>query len=283
MANQIAIRALTRPGDIVLAGEHAHVLRYESGAAAAFSGIQIQTLGQGGFFDEQELRAAILPPDVHNAPATALAIENTHNVSGGRVWPAELLRRVLETARDRGLRVHIDGARLFNAACASGDEPSQIAALADTVCFCLSKGLGAPVGSLICGDEDLVVEMRRSRKMFGGGMRQAGILAAAGLYALDHNVERLREDHANARALAEGLAALGLDVGEPPETNIVVFGVAEGRFSAVADAPTFSHLARERGVWINPMDRRQLRAVTHIDVPGPRIAEVLDRIRSFLQ
>jgi threonine aldolase len=283
MANQIAIRAQTRPGDVVLAGEGAHVLRYESGAAAAFSGVQIETVGRGGFFDDAELRAAIPYRDIHEAPASLVALENTHNVSGGRVWPGELHRRVVEAARERGLRVHLDGARIFNAACASGEEPARIAAGADTVSFCLSKGLGAPVGSLVCGDRERVEEMRRVRKMFGGGMRQAGILAAAGLYALDHHVARLPEDHANARALAAGLAELGLEVERAPETNILVFGVPERRFRDVPDAPAFSRLARAHDVWINPIDRRRLRAVTHIDVPQPRIAEALDRIRSFLR
>jgi len=281
MANQIAIRALTRPGDVVLAGEHAHVLRYESGAAAAFSGVQIQTVGTGGLFDVEDLRRAIPVPDVHHAPATAVALENTHNVSGGRVWPAEQLARVVEAARERGLRVHLDGARIFNAACASGVEASRIAAGTDSVSFCLSKGLGAPVGSLVCADADRVVEMRRLRKMFGGGMRQAGILAAAGLHALDHNVERLREDHENARALARGLAAIGLDLPQAPETNIVVFGVPEGRFRGIPDAPAFSRRARERDVRINPVDRRRLRAVTHIDVSRSQIESALEIVRSL--
>jgi threonine aldolase len=283
MANQIAIRAQTRPGDVVLTGEGAHVLLYESGGAAALSGVQIETVGRGGFFDGAERLAAMPPRDIHKAPATLVALENTHNVSGGRVWPPDQRRRVVETARERGLRVHLDGARIFNAACASGEEPARIAAGTDTVSFCLSKGLGAPVGSLLCGDRERVAEMRRLRKMYGGGMRQAGILAAAGLYALEHNVGRLQEDHANARALAEGLEELGLEVERRPETNILVFGIPERRFRDVPDAPAFSRLARAHDVWINPIDRRRLRAVTHIDVPRPRIAEVLDRIRSFLR
>ncbi len=161
MANQIAIRCLTRPGDVVIAGQHAHVLRYESGAAAALSGVQIQTAGSGGFFDELELAAAVAPPDVHHAPATLVALENTHNVSGGRVWPAELQARVTAKARAKGLRIHVDGARIFNASWASGNPAPALVEAADTVCFCLSKGLGAPVGSLVCGERDATKEMRR--------------------------------------------------------------------------------------------------------------------------
>lgn len=283
MANQIAIRCQTRPGDVVLAGENAHILRYESGGAAALSGIQIQTVGCGGFFDESELSTAIAPPDVHHAPATLASLENTHNVSGGRVWPADVQARVTAKARARGLQIHIDGARIFNAACASGKTPADLVEGADTVSFCLSKGLGAPVGSLICGGREVMGEMRRARKMLGGGMRQAGILAAAGLFALENNVERLREDHENARVLAAGLADLGLRVEQTPETNIVAFEIPRDRFDSVADAPHFSRLAREKGVWINPIDRRRLRAVTHLDVPSERIPDALERLGSFLQ
>jgi threonine aldolase len=282
MANQIAVRSLTRPGDVLLAGESAHLLRYESGATAALWGVQIQTIGAGGFFDEHDLRAAVPHPDVHHAPATVVAFENTHNVSGGRVWRVDQLQRVGEIAHQRGLRVHLDGARIFNAACASKTSAASIAACADTVSFCLSKGLGAPVGSLVCGEMDLVDEMRRSRKMLGGGMRQAGILAAAGIFALTHNVDRLAEDHRNARTLASGLAARGLGIDVPPESNIVVFRVPERRFPRVPDAPTFSRLARQRAVLVNPLDRCRLRAVTHLDVPTDRIDSALERIEELL-
>ena len=283
MANQIAVACLTRPGDVLLAGEGAHVLRYESGAAAALWGVQIQTLPGGGLFDEADVRAAIPAADVHRAPVTALAIENTHNVSGGRVWPLARLQRVTSAARERGLRVHLDGARLFNAACASGVSASEIAACADTVAFCLSKGLGAPVGSLLCGEAATVLEMRRIRKMLGGGMRQAGVLAAAGIHALERNVERLRDDHENARRLARGLAELGLEVLQAPESNIVMFGVPPRAFGNVPDAPAFSRTARENGLLVNPIDRRRLRAVTHLDVSSERIHDALERMRAFLR
>ena len=283
MANQIAVRSLTRPGDVLLAGESAHVLRYEGGAAAALWGVQIQTLGHGGFFDAEELHAAIPVPDVHHAPATVVAIENTHNVSGGRVWPADLLAATSRAARERDLSVHLDGARIFNAACADGTTAAAIAVHADTVSFCLSKGLGAPVGSLVCADLARIADMRRVRKMLGGGMRQAGILAAAGIFALNHHVDRLREDHENARALAEGLDDLGLVVDGAPESNIVVFGVPEEGFPEAPDAPSFSRLARKHDLLVNPIDGRRLRAVTHLDVSRDEIRDALGRVRGFLR
>lgn len=282
MANQIAIRCLTRPGDVVIAGEHAHLLRYESGGAAALSGVQIQTAGHGGFFDAADLVAALSPPDVHHAPASLVSLENTHNVSGGRVWPAEAQARVTATARGKGLRIHVDGARIFNAACASGSPADVLVQAADTVCFCLSKGLGAPVGSLLCGERSAMPEMRRARKMLGGGMRQAGILAAAGIFALENNLERLQDDHENARELARGLSNLGLHV-ETPETNIVVFEVPDSRFENVADAPQFARLAKQKGVGINPLDRKRLRAVTHLDFSAEQVPDTIERLGSFLQ
>ena len=282
MANQVAIRSLTRAGDVLLAGESAHVLRYEAGAAAALSGLQIQTIGVGGLFTAAELVAAIPAPDVHHAPATAIAFENTHNVSGGRVWPAAQLESAASAARDRGLGVHLDGARLFNASCASGVAPAALAAPADTVAFCLSKGLGAPVGSLVCADAERVREMRRTRKMMGGGMRQAGILAAGGIHALENNVERLAQDHENASRLARGLAAAGFQIDAEPETNIVLLEVPEGRFPNVPDAPSLSKRAREQGVLVNPIDRRRLRAVTHLDVGSREVDLAVERLAKLL-
>ncbi len=283
MANQVAIGSLTQPGDVVLAGVDAHVLLFESGAASSLWGVQIQTIGAGGLFDGEDLRAAIPPQDVHYARATAVTIENTNNASGGRVWPMELLSFVASAAKEANLSLHIDGARIFNAACATKTAVASIAALADTVSFCLSKGLGAPVGSLVCSDADRVLRMRRLRKMLGGGMRQAGVLAAAGIYALTHHVDRLGDDHENARTLARGLAEQGLEIERAPESNIVVFGVPDGGFGNVPNALAFSRLARELDLLVNPMDRRRLRAVTHLDVSSERIADALDRIRTFLR
>lgn len=275
MANQLAIRAQTHHGDVVLAGVGAHVLRYESGAAAALSGVQIKTLGEDGLFDAVDVRAGVHPGDHHYAPTTLVALENTHNAAGGRVFPLEQIRRIAEAAHEHGLRLHLDGARLWNAVVATGVPAATWAAPFDSVSFCLSKGLGAPVGSLVCGSEELVDRVHRFRKMLGGGMRQAGILAAAGIHALEHHVERLAEDHANARRLAEGLGALGLGVDPAPETNIVFFGVE--------DTLGFLRATRAREVLVNPVAEGRFRAVTHLDVTAADIEEALVRIAEALR
>lgn len=270
MANQCAIRTLTRHGDVVLAGEGAHLLRYESGGAAALAGVQIKTIGSGGLFDASDVENAIHPSEHHFAPTTLVALENTHNTSGGRIFPFEQLLRVAAVARERDLQLHLDGARLFNAAVATGVPAAQWAAPFDTVSFCLSKGLGAPVGSLVCGSAGIVDRVHRIRKMLGGGMRQAGILAAAGIYALEHHVDRLAEDHANARRLAGGLERLGLTVDPLPETNMVMFHVeCAGEFLQEITA---------RDLLINPVSNTKFRAVTHLDVRAEDIDDALGRI-----
>ncbi|MEW6268645.1 MAG: low-specificity L-threonine aldolase [Thermodesulfobacteriota bacterium] len=274
MANQAALRALTRHGDLVLASEGAHLVRYESGAAAAISGVQVRTVGHGGVFDADDVRRSLTPPDHHNAPLSLVAVENTHNAAGGRIFPLAALREVVAVAREHGLALHLDGARLFNAEVATGVPVAEWARGFDTVTFCLSKGLGAPVGSLVCGSAEVIDRVHRVRKMLGGGMRQAGILAAAGLHALRHHVARLAEDHANARRLADGLATLGLVVDPPPETNIVFFA-----------APTmkFGLAARERGVLVNEAAPGRYRAVTHLDVSADDVGEALERMGEALR
>lgn len=273
MANQAALRVHTRPGDVVLASHDAHILRAEGGAASALSGLQIETIGSHGAFTEDEVRAALRPADVHYAPTTLLAIENTHNAAGGRVLAPDALDPVARAAREGGLALHCDGARLWNAAVALGLPPAALAAPFDTVSVCLSKGLGAPLGSLVAGSAELVARLRRVRKQLGGGMRQAGVVAAAGSYALDHHLARLADDHANAQRLASGLAALGLELEGTPETNIVMFRVAE--------PGAFQRAARERGVLLSRTSPRGLRAVTHLDVGAADVDEALARIRSL--
>ncbi len=272
MANQASLRAHTQPGEVVLASRDCHILKYEGGAASALSGLHIQTLGAEGRFDARELRAALPPNDPHYAPATLVAIENTHNVSGGTIFPADALADVVAAAREAKLALHLDGARLWNAAVATGHTPAALAAPFDTVSVCLSKGLGAPVGSLVASSRALVAELRRIRKQFGGGMRQAGVLAAAGSYALEHHLERLRDDHANARKLAQGLAALGFET-NAPETNIVLF--------KSADSARFSAEARARGVLVGTRDAFWLRAVTHLDVSAAEIDAAIERLRGL--
>jgi len=270
MANQVAVSVWTRPGDVVLTGEAAHLLLYEGGAAAALSGCQITTLGRGGLFDAGDVHAAAAPDEQHHAPTTLVSIENTHNQAGGVVFPLDAIRNIGEAAREHGMRMHLDGARIFNAVVATGIPARSWAEPFDTIAFCLSKGLGAPVGSMVVGDADTIRRCHRIRKRLGGGMRQIGMLAAAGLHALDHHVERLAEDHANAKRLANGLQALGYRVDPAPETNMVMF--------EVDDVMGFIRETRSRDLLINPMKPGVFRAVTHLDVSSDDVDTALERI-----
>jgi threonine aldolase len=254
-----------------LVSEGAHIKWYETGAAAALAGVQLVTVGQGGctnpsgLFSAAEVEASYCPSDGDQSAArmAALCIENTHNRGGGRVWPQQQLAAVCATARRLRLRLHLDGARLWNAAVHLGVAPKEICAPFDTVSVCLSKGLGAPVGSLLCGSRADISAARRFRKMYGGSMRQAGLLAAAGLYALRHHYDRLAEDHENARLIVEALSALSqLRVVSPVETNIVLFDLLEG----APDAATLLSALRARGVLGSAFGPRRVRLVTHLDV-----------------
>jgi threonine aldolase len=275
MGNQLAIATQTRPGEEVVVGEGAHPVHYEGGAGAALSGVQFAVAGRGGFFSADEM-AGVVRPAVYWAPRTALvAIENTHNRAGGRVWPLDGAREVAERARAMGLATHLDGARVWNASVASCVDVATLCAPFDTVSVCFSKGLGAPVGSAFCGTRERVEQGRRLRKRWGGAMRQAGILAAGALYALAHHRARLSEDHANARAFAEKLArtpGVRIDLASV-ETNIVNIEVH-------APAEAVAHAARELGVAIHATGPAHLRAVTHLDVSRADVeiaADVLAR------
>jgi len=270
MGNQAAIAATTRPGDAVLVGENAHILRYESGAGAALWGVQVETVGSGGFFSGSEVADAIHPVDVHYAPARMLAIENTHNQSGGRIFPLEPLKEAAAVARNHGLAVHLDGARIFNAAIASGTPVATWAEPFDSLTFCLSKGLGAPIGSVLCGSSEFILRAHRARKQLGGGMRQSGIIAAAGLHALEHHIDRLADDHSNARRLASGLQDLGFKVDPFPETNIVIFEVER--------AEEFEKELLTRGVLTLALTKNLMRVVTHMDVYEPDVDAAVSRI-----
>jgi threonine aldolase len=262
-ANQIALLVHSRPGDEVLVGEGAHIMCNESGAAGAIAGVQFKELGEGGLYDAAAVERAMNPLDSQFAPTRLVAVEDTHNGGGGRVWPLEQLHAVCAAARGRGVALHLDGARLLNAAVASGTAAKERAAPFDTVSLCLSKGLGAPIGSLIAGTTELIARAHRFRRMLGGGMRQAGVLAAAGLYALDHNVERLAEDHANARCFADAIRGRpGIHVADVVETNIVMIDLSP-------PAPPASQVfgnAFVRGLLLTPVGPARLRAVTHLDV-----------------
>ena len=280
MANQIGLKILTRPGDDVVVGEEAHIVWHESGAAAANSGVQFTVVGRGGLFTAADLRAACKPPGhIVFPPTTLVSIENTHNRGGGVVFPQAEAVAISATARELGLASYLDGARLFNAAAATGLSLAELAAPFDFVSVALSKGLGCPVGSLIAGRYAGIVRARRARRMFGGAMRQSGILAAAGLYALDHNLSRLAEDHANARLLAERLAGVrgvNLDLATV-QSNIVIFRMEEG----APDAAAIVARAEEEGVLISAFGVRTVRAVTHLNVNGDqcrRAAELLTEV-----
>ena len=281
MANQIALRALSQPGDEVVAEAGAHVFRSELGGPAVHSGLAMTAIaGERGLFGAAEVRDAVNPPDVHMAVTRIVCLENTHNGGGGKVWPLELVREVSAEARRHGLSVHLDGARLLNAAVASGTGAADYGREADTVTLCLSKGLGCPLGALLGGSAELIGRARRLKHLFGGAMRQAGIVAAAGLYALEHHVERLAEDHANARRLAEGLAAAGLPV-DPSEveTNFVLLDAAALGLTVEAAAERL----RAEGVLLSAAGRRGcLRALTHLDVSAGDVDRAVTATRRAL-
>jgi threonine aldolase len=277
MANEIALRLHGEPGDEVLAEEHSHVLIAELGGLAAHSGLQTRPLpGDRGRLTPEQIRATAytVEGDLHAPLTRIVSIENTHNASGGRVWPLEDVVAVADTCRELGLALHLDGARLFNAAVALGVPADEIARHADTVTICLSKGLGCPLGAIVAGSHDLMRRARRYKHLFGGAMRQAGIVAAAGVYALEHHIDRLADDHARAKRLAEGFAAAGLPV-EPDdvETNFVQVDLAPLGLSQ-ADALERLHQA---GVGLSgTVHRTRLRAVTHLDVDDDDIERAIE-------
>jgi threonine aldolase len=279
MANQIALLVHCRPGDEVIVSRSAHLRLYESGAGAAWAGVQFAEVGAAdGTFDAAQMDAAVLPRD-RNLPQTRLcALENTHNRGGGRVWPQAQVTAVAARARHHGLALHLDGARIWNAAIASGLPERELAAPFDTVSACFSKGLGAPAGSVIAGTRDDMERARRFRKMLGGGMRQVGVLCAAGLYALEHHRARLADDHGNARRLADGLrgiAGIALDA-TPVETNIVLFDVKG------ISAADLAARVQNAGVRLHAIAPARLRAVTHLDVDAAGIDRALAAIRTAL-
>jgi threonine aldolase len=268
MCNQIGVFVSTNRGDEVLLHEGAHVLNYEAGAPALLSSVQIRPLpGEGGIISPDALRAAVRPENVHFPRPRLLCLENTHNTAGGKVFPLKGFVAVAAAAREMGLRVHLDGARLFNAQAATGIPAREWCAHADTVSVCSSKGLGAPVGSLIAGNEETIQEARRARKAFGGGMRQAGVIAAGSLYAFEHHADRLSEDHERAKKLAVGLREAGYRV-ELPETNIVIVEVEEVDLFLQA-------LARE-GVLATPRTSGSVRFCTHLDVGDGEIETAIE-------
>lgn len=281
MANQVALRVLTRPGDEVIASRECHAAWHETGGAAANAGVQIVEVGAGGLFTREQFEAAIKPRGLPVFPPTTLVeIENTHNRGGGLVFPQRDVEAICSAARERGIASFLDGARLWNAAVASGRSEAELAAPFDLVAVAFSKGLGAPGGSLLAGRKELIVVADRQRRMMGGAMRQNGIFAAAALHAIDQHRERLREDHVNARALAEAIAAcaaVDIDLATV-QTNIVIWRLKPG----AADAAALVARAREQGVLVSAFAARTVRAVTHLDVSAAQIARAAEVLRALL-
>lgn len=281
MANQIAYRVWCQPGDEVIADKTAHTNHFETGAPAALSGAMMRLLdGTRGIFTAEQVRDALRPERRHAPHSALLSLENTNNLGNGKVWPLEAVAEVCAVAHDAGLKTHLDGARLLNAAIASGTPARDYAQHFDSLWIDLSKGLGCPVGSVLAGDAAFIERAFRFKHQFGGAMRQSGIIAAAGIYALENNVERLAEDHANARTLATRLAQLpgiALDVSEI-ETNLVYFDVA-GTGRGAAD---LSQTLREQGVHIGAMADTVMRAVTHLDVSEADVNEAADIFAGIL-
>jgi threonine aldolase len=283
MSNQIAIRAHTQPGDLVLIDRMAHIVRAEAGAGAALSGVTMYPLeGVHGIYTANDVTTALGQPHPFNpttlgAPATLLCAENTHNGGGGAVWPLEQLRDVCGPARAAGLGLHLDGARLWHACAATGVAAADYAASFDTVNVCFSKGLGAPIGSALAGPREVIDRARRFKHQFGGGMRQAGVIAAAALYALDHHLRDLVNDVQNARALGEGLAGMeGVSVDtDRVQSNIV-------RFEVTSDAGAFAHACHARGLYMLPQGGHGMRAVIHRDVTAADVATALEMISATL-
>lgn len=277
MANQVALRALTRPGDDVIVSREAHAVWHETGGSAANAGVQLTEIGAGGVFTAEEFLAARKPRGhVIYPPTTLVEIENTHNRAGGVIFPQAEAVRVCAAARQLEVATYLDGARLWNVAVATGRPPAELAAPFDLVAVALSKGLGAPGGSLLAGSRDLIARAVRHRRMLGGAMRQVGFFAAAGLHALDHNLARLAEDHAHARLVAERLAKsprLVVDLATV-QTNILVFRLAPD----APDAATVVARARERGVLLFAFGPRVIRAVTHLDVSREQCARAAEVI-----
>ena len=278
MCNVAAILTHCRSGDEVLAHETSHILHSEGGAHAAFTGVQILPLrGPRGMFTAEDVRAAIRPRTRHAPPQRLLEVEQTANIGGGAVWPLEQLNAVVAVAREQGWSTHMDGARLMNACVAAAIPPAEMVAGFDSVWLDFTKGLGAPLGAVLCGSRDFIGQAWRWKQRLGGAMRQAGICAAACLHALDHHVDRLAEDHANARALARGLRQIPGVAVEEPDTNLVFFDV---RGTGTSGTELQERL-RMRGIAVSGLGGR-LRACTHLDVSAPMIEEAVGAIREAL-
>jgi threonine aldolase len=276
MGNQVALATITSPGDEIILDRQCHIFNYEVAAPSVVSGVQTNPIdGESGIITADEIRPLIRPENLHCPPTSVIAIENTHNRAGGHVFPLEEMKRIRALADEHGLLVHLDGARLANAVVASGVSFKEYVSCVDTVSMCFSKGLGAPVGSIVGGGAEMIKKARKKRKQFGGGMRQAGIVAAGALYAINHHVDRLSDDHKHARRLAEAVDGVdGLEMVYPPDTNIVIFDV-KPEFDTVDGL-----LARfaDNRILAVPFGPTWIRMVTHLDIGSEDIDHVTDFI-----
>ena len=278
MTNQIAIKSHTRPGDQIICDETAHIFVYEGGGAALHSGVSCRTLpGRGGRFSADQVRSVINPDDPHYPRSRLVSIENTSNKGGGTIWDFTEIAKIRAICDKEGIALHLDGARAFNALVETEHSPRDFGAVFDSLSICLSKGLGAPVGSLLLGSDAFIHEANRMRKAFGGGMRQAGYLAAAGLFALQKNVERLAEDHARAKRLSEALSHSSLrGTALRPATNLVMFD-----FDSPDELQSAIRQFAEKGILTASMSSTRLRLVTHKDITEPMIEQTLVAIEAL--
>jgi threonine aldolase len=282
MANEVAIKSLTKPGDEVILEEDSHIYNYEVGAPSVLCGVQLNPLkGKRGVLTAQQILDHIRSEDIHVPPTTLICLENTHNRAGGTIYPLEEIKKIRKATKPLGTKMHLDGARLWNATIATGIPLDEYAKHFDSVSVCLSKGLGAPIGSVISGGSDFIQIARRNRKMFGGGMRQVGIIAAAGIYAIENNFNRLVEDHRNAKVLAQGLSKipeLSVDL-ESVQTNIIVIDIKE---SGMEVGEVLGKL-KEKGVLAVPFGKTKIRCVTHLDVNQDDIYQALEVFKQVFE
>jgi len=280
-SNQMGLRVHCVPGDELLINETGHIANYEGGAPAALSGVTVRTIAApDGFLDLDSLEGKVRPHEQHFARTRLVCLENTTNLGGGHVYSLEHLQRVSDWAMTNGLKRHLDGARLFNAMIAGGYSAADVGKCFDTISICFSKGLGCPMGSILVGNAEDIIRARRIRKLFGGALRQAGIVAAAAQFALENNIDRLNDDHANARQFAVALASIdGIQIeADRVKSNLVFFEIDADRGLASQLAGTL----KEQGVLVSPMGSQRLRAVTHLDVGSAEIAQAAEKVRDCM-
>ena len=277
MGNQLAIKCHTNPAEEIIAEWDSHIVKYEIAGPSFISGVQVMPLkGVHGVMDPDEITAHIRPDWYHYPKTSLVCIENTHNRAGGTVYPLDEIKKVSKVCRDNGLKLHIDGARIFNASVESGVSVKEYASCADSITFCFSKGLGAPVGSILCGETDFITRAHKFRKILGGGMRQAGIIAAGALYAIENNVDRLREDHNNAKHFAAEISRLPyvvIDM-ESVQTNIVVFNTTR-------DASKIKEMLEGKGVLVTNEGKDRMRAVFHMDVTAEETRQAIEIFKTI--